>query len=226
MSHTAWIVAMLSATFGAGETPLEPKLATYVAERVTEFDTTPEERQKQLAKISKYVRETRAAGQPVKLTFICTHNSRRSHFAQVWAKIAAVHYGIPVETYSGGTEATAFNPRSVAALQRAGFDIAEPGEETNPRYRVRYAANIEPLVCFSKKYADQPNPQAGFGAILTCSDADKKCPTVSGATVRIPVPYDDPKISDNTAKETVTYDERCRQIAREMLFVMSQIDAR
>lgn len=210
----------------AAAVPLDSKLDDYVQARVAEFDTIPEERQKQLAKISKFVRDTRAAGRPVRLTFICTHNSRRSHLSQIWAKVAGAHYGIELQTFSGGTEATAFNPRAVATLRRAGFAIAEPGDEKNPRYQVKYSDKAEPLVCFSKKYDETPNPSADFCAVLTCSDADKKCPVVSGATVRIPVPYEDPKISDNTDKEAATYDERSRQIAREMLYAMSLVDAK
>jgi hypothetical protein len=35
--------------------------------------------------------------------------------------------------------------------------------------------------------------------------------------------YVDPKVSDNSPKERATYDERSRQIAREMFFLMSQV---
>jgi arsenate reductase (thioredoxin) len=206
--------------------PLDPKLATYVEARAKEFDTIPEERQKQLLKISKYVRESREAGRTPRMTFICTHNSRRSHLSQIWAKTAGAHYGIEVETFSGGTEGTAFNPRAVATLRRAGFAIPDPKEEKNPRYEVKYAESAPAMVCFSKKYDQDPNPKADFCAVLVCSDADQKCPVVSGATVRIPLPFEDPKVSDNTLKEAATYDERCQQIAREMLFVMSRVEAK
>ena len=30
---------------------------------------------------------------PTELTFICTHNSRRSHMGQIWAQAAAWHFG-------------------------------------------------------------------------------------------------------------------------------------
>jgi len=36
---------------------------------------------------------------------------------------------------------------------------------------------------------------------------------------RFALPYDDPKQSDGTPTEVKTYDERCRQIAREMLYM-------
>ena len=44
--------------------------------------------------------------------------------AAIWARVAAYRAGFTeVETYSGGTEITAFNPRAVAALRRAGFRV-------------------------------------------------------------------------------------------------------
>jgi arsenate reductase (thioredoxin) len=106
---------------------------SYVASITKEFDLIPEERKKALKKLSLYVQTKVKADEPVKLTFICTHNSRRSHMSQIWAQTAAYYYGIKgVETYSGGTEATAFNARAVKAMQKAGFKIDKSGDEKNP----------------------------------------------------------------------------------------------
>jgi len=154
--------------------------------------------------------------------FICTHNSRRSHLSQIWASTAAAYYGVPgVETYSGGTEATAFNPRAVAALKRAGFEISHSATQDNPHYTVRFHDNAPAMECFSKVYKQPPNPTADFCAIMTCAQADKNCPVVRGATLRIGVPYEDPKAFDGTPEEAAKYDERCQQIAREILYVFA-----
>jgi arsenate reductase len=144
--------------------------------------------------------------------------------SQVWAQTAAAYYGLRVETFSGGTEATAFNPRAVAALKRAGFEIAEPGAQNNPHYEVQFLASGEPVTCFSKVYSDPPNPARDFCAVMVCSDADKNCPSVAGAALRVPLHFEDPKSADNTPAEAARYDERCAQIAREMLFVFSRVD--
>ena len=37
----------------------------------------------------------------VNLNFICTHNSRRSQLAQVWAKVIGEFYGHDINTFSG-----------------------------------------------------------------------------------------------------------------------------
>ncbi|MBK6947106.1 MAG: protein-tyrosine-phosphatase [Haliscomenobacter sp.] len=184
---------------------------------------TPERKQA-LSQIARFVEEQKKAENPVNLTFICTHNSRRSHMSQIWASVAVFCYGIDgVEMYSGGTEATAFNPRAVAAMDRAGFRIQNPGGE-NPHYLVVYSDQSAALECFSKTYDDPFNPKQHFAAVMTCSEADKNCPLVAGASDRISIPYEDPKEADGTPEETARYDERCAQIAAEMFYVFSQVN--
>ena len=203
---------------------LNPELASYINAAKNDFSQIPQDRKEELDKITQYIQKQVDAGQPVQLTFICTHNSRRSHFGQIWAAAAAAYYDIPnVKTYSGGTETSAFNERAVAACERAGFDIIKTSEGKNPIYHVSYASDTQPLKAFSKKYDDGSNPQTNFCAIMTCSQADKACPAVKGATARVAIPYDDPKQFDGTPQETAKYDERCKQIATETLYVFSKV---
>jgi protein-tyrosine phosphatase/arsenate reductase len=200
------------------------ELESSINQRLTEFDRIPDERRARLGEIARFVEQRVAGGAPARLTFICTHNSRRSHMSQIWAQTAAHTYGVPnVETFSGGTEATAFNPRAVAAIQRAGFRVDVTGEGDNPVYRVRHHEGAEPMEAFSKVYDQPPNPKEDFAAIMTCSQADESCPLVLGAAARIAIPFDDPKAFDGTDQESDKYDERCRQIAREMLYVFSRV---
>jgi len=201
---------------------LYPSLALYVREALAEIDAILAERKAALKLIAKFIQERTRAVETAKLVFICTHNSRRSQIAQVWAQAAAVVFGVPaVEVYSGGTEAGAFNPRAVAALVRAGFRVERRSEGENPRYEVRYAAQAPPIECFSKVYDQAANPARDFCAVMTCSSADEACPVVLGAAERISLPYDDPGAFDGTDQEATAYDDRCRQIAREMLAVFS-----
>jgi hypothetical protein len=203
-----------------------PTLQAYIEQRVGELERISAQRQARLRPIVQYVRERRAANQPARLVFICTHNSRRSHLAQIWAQTAAAHYRVAgVQTYSGGTEATAFNPRAVAAVERAGFRTEKGGHDENPVYFVRFADDARPMACFSKPYDHAPNPRQDFCAVLVCSDADEKCPVVDGATTRAALPYEDPKAFDGRPEESAKYDERSRDIAREMLWVFAQAAA-
>ena len=203
---------------------LNTSLQSYVQKVTSEFDQIPEERKRALTKLALYVSTKQKSGEPANLTFICTHNSRRSHMSQLWTQAAAHYYGVEwVKTFSGGTEATAFNPRAVKAMKKAGFEISTAKAGANPVYAVAFAKDVPSIEAFSKKYDDAANPQKDFAAIMTCSDADKNCPFIPGASLRIPIPYDDPKDFDGTAQEEAKYDERCHQIAREMFFMISKV---
>ncbi len=190
-----------------------PQLTTYINELLNEKDLIPTQRSEELKSLAGYIVE--ATG-PVQLNFICTHNSRRSHISQIWAATAAAWFGVKAQCYSGGTEATAFNPRAVAAMKRAGFQITGSTGD-NPVYQVRYAENAPAIECFSKTWNHPTNPAENFAAIMTCSDADANCPFIPGAT-RISLTYEDPKEADNTPEEKVRYDQRVRQIGRELMF--------
>jgi arsenate reductase (thioredoxin) len=185
----------------------------------------PRARREILDRIADFVDARRKAGEPARLVFICTANSRRSHLGQIWAAAAAAHVGVDgIETYSGGTEATAFDPRAIAALRRVGF-VVEPrdGPEDNPRYGIAYAHDRPAIESFSKRYDHTVNPREDFVAVMTCSEADENCPLVPGAALRISLPYDDPKLADGTPAESHHYDERSQQIALEMLYLFSRI---
>lgn len=198
-------------------------LEQYIGRALRGMEAISEERRQALDVVAAFVASKRASGESADLSFICTHNSRRSQLAQVWAAAAARHFGIDrVRTFSGGTEATVFNPRAVAALERAGFLIDNPGGD-NPRYRVSLSGVGPQILCFSKTYDDPFNPREGFAAIMTCSEADEACPVVHGAALRAPIRYEDPKVADGTPEEAARYDERCLQIATEMFYLFSRV---
>lgn len=160
----------------------------------------------------------------VRLNFICTHNSRRSHLSQVWAQTAASYFNLSnVFCYSGGTEATALFPVAAQTLANTGFKVNTLSEGKNPVYSIKYTDNEHPIIGFSKTYDDAFNPQAEFAAILTCSSADNGCPFIAGAEKRIPITFEDPKAFDDTPQQAEKYQERSMQIATELFYVFSQI---
>lgn len=175
-----------------------------------------------LNQLVEYVQKKIESDQPIRLNFICTHNSRRSQLSQIWAQTAAWLNGIEISAYSGGVEVTAFNERAVESCRRMGFDITQCTEEANPKYTVKLDENIE-INCFSKVYDDPANPSTGFAAVMTCSDADENCPYIPGTEARIPLRYEDPKTFDNTELEREKYDERNLQIASELLYVFGKV---
>ncbi len=182
------------------------------------------ERKRLLNNFAEYISGKLTSENFVNLIFICTHNSRRSIMAQVWAQTAAEYFGIKnLKCFSGGTEITAFNPNAVKAMADAGFIINRNDKTENPIYFVRYSNDAEPVKCFSKIYSDKFNPQNNFIAIITCSEADKNCPVVIGAEKRFPITYNDPKKYDNTKLQKAKYSERFEQIGVEMLYAFKQI---
>ena len=201
------------------------KIKNIVQNLIQDFDKISSERKQLLESFAEFISNKNEKDEEVNLIFICTHNSRRSQFAQVWAKTSAEYYGIKnINSFSGGTEATAFNPRAVNALRKIGFEINKNDENENPIYSIQYSEKLESLKCFSKIYNNSFNPQNNFAAIMTCSDADENCPIVFGADERFPIRYEDPKKFDDTDLEEIKYDERCREIAREMLFTFSLVN--
>lgn len=200
-------------------------LLEYIKNAENGFSQIPDKRKTELEDIAAFVTRKSQLGEKAKLIYICTHNSRRSHFGQIWAATAAEYYAITnVESYSGGTESTAFNERSVAAVRRAGFEVLKTTEGTNPLYHVKYNENGKQILAFSKKYDDVANPQNDFCAIMTCNSADQACPVVFGASLRVATQYNDPKAFDDTPEEAKMYDERCKQIATETLYLFSKVN--
>jgi hypothetical protein len=199
-------------------------ISNYLRVVEKDFNKISDERKGALDKVAIYIKQKLKTENKASLVFICTHNSRRSQMAQLWSNAAAHYYNIPgVESFSGGTEMTAFNDRAVKALRNAGFVITKKTEDTNPNYEVKFSDDTAPVICFSKKYKDAPNPTSNFAAVMTCSSADKNCPIVLGSTARIAIPYEDPKEADGKPNEEAVYSERCRQIATEMMYIFSQV---
>lgn len=188
------------------------------------FDEIPNERKLILQKIADFITTKQRENLPIQLVYICTHNSRRSHFGQVWSAVAAQYFNTKnVFTFSGGTEATAFHPNAIDALKRIDFDIISDGNTNNPNYKVAFGEGLI-TNCFSKVYNDDANPKTNFAAIMTCSDAEENCPFIPGVALRIGTTYDDPKAFDGTELQNNKYDERCRQIALETLYAFSLVN--
>jgi arsenate reductase len=206
---------------------LLPALRPYVDEVAQDVNAVPPERKAVLDEIANTISARLEAGKPAHLTFICTHNSRRSHMSQIWAQTAAYYYDLDqVSAYSGGTEVTACNCRTITAMRRVGFDINDATAGDNPIYLVKYAEDRPAIRAYSKLYNADSNPKSDFIALMTCSSADKSCPIVKGSVARYPIHYVDPRLCDDTPTETTAYNERCREIAREMFYIMSQVQRR
>ncbi len=189
-----------------------------------ELSSISEDRKSVLQPLIDFMQTKVDKNQGIRLNFICTHNSRRSHLSQIWAQTLAYHYEIKnVFCYSGGTEATALFPVIAETLELSGFIVEPLSEGDNPIYNIKFSAHEPPIIGFSKIYNSKFNPNTEFAAILTCNHADENCPVVEGAEERISITYEDPKISDGTTEQKSVYQERSLQIATEMKYVFSKV---
>ncbi|MDM1047956.1 MULTISPECIES: low molecular weight phosphatase family protein [Sphingobacterium] len=189
-----------------------------------DFQNISEDRKLNLRPLIEFIQQKIAHKKVANINFICTHNSRRSHLAQIWAQVASAYFKIPnIYCYSGGTEATALFPKVAETLSEQGFKVFGITQSDNPVYAIKFSDNSLPIIGFSKAYDNPFNPTSEFVAVMTCSQADEGCPFIIGAEKRIPIRYEDPKVSDGTPEQSVVYMKRSLQIASEMLYVFSKI---
>lgn len=186
------------------------------------FKEISSERKILLEKLANHIQERLSSNKETNLVYVCTHNSRRSHLGQVWAKVAADFYGFTINTFSAGTEATAFNQNAIDALISTGFRVEKLDETSNPKYEVIFGEG-KSNICFSKTIDDKTLPKENFVAVMTCGYADENCPFIPGCDLRIGTTYFDPKSYDNTVLQNEKYTERSNQIAMECLYVFSLI---
>ena len=197
------------------------KLTQFSEDIKQHFAEIPTGRKVLLEKLATYLQDKLDLNDQSKLMFICTHNSRRSHFGQILSALAAEYYQIPeVQTFSAGTEVTAFHPNAITALRSIGLEIKDTENSSNPHFIVTWGPTHS-LVAFSKLIDDEVNPKEHFAAIMTCTQAEQNCPYVAGAEFRLGLPFDDPKSYDGTAQESSMYLTRVHQMATEIYYVFS-----
>lgn len=200
------------------------KVLSTTISTMLESQVISDSRKEVLTPLVAYIQSKVDSKSPIRINFICTHNSRRSHLTQIWMQVAANYFAIPdVICYSGGTEQTAMYPMVATVLKEQGLDVFKIAEGENPIYAIKYDDNEVPIIGFSKKYDAVFNPSSDFAAVMTCSQADGGCPFIAGAERRIPITFEDPKEFDGTGNQRKGYFNRSLDIASEMFYILSQI---
>lgn len=181
-------------------------------------------RKELLTTIATKIIEERHKLNKVRLNFICTHNSRRSQFAQVWAHFSIQQFKLrKIKSFSGGTETTAFHHNTIKSLQSAGFKFKLiEFSHTNPKYEITNAKMKKAAIGYSKFFSESTKNKP-FIAITTCNSADENCPFIPEAISRFHLPYIDPKQADNTEQTEKTYLMTNKIIAAEMNFLFEQV---
>lgn len=177
--------------------------------------------------ISNCILEAQQANKTLNLNFVCTHNSRRSQFSQVWAYVLSHYFGMTeLLTFSSGTESTSVYSGVIDSLSNHGFKTKKLDSSDNPKYSIRISDELEPLILFSKTISEVRLSAKQFIAIMTCSSADKSCPVVIGASDRFKMTFEDPKHSDGTIHEGNTYDSKSIEIATTLFHIFEQASSK
>lgn len=188
-------------------------------------DDIASDRKQILQHLAQAIQEGLQKKEGVALQFICTHNSRRSQFAQVWAQHLLYWHGyFKVGCYSGGTAVTAVYPEVINQFKLQGFTASRLSEGSNSVYAVKASKQLAPSFVFSKPITHLVNPSDDFIAVMTCDQAYEACPVVLGAKKRIGLTYTDPKNHDGQENEEQAYAQTSTQIATEMLYLCSQLN--
>ncbi len=196
-------------------------LLKYINDSILDIE---KDRQRTLWPLLDYIQDQLDLGLVPQLNFICTHNSRRSQLAQVWMQTLANFKGFNIHCFSGGVEVTACANQTIHVLRKCGFTIDQMSAGSNPIYLIQN--NDLQISLFSKLFDDKINPTQNFAAVMTCDHAEANCPFVPGASKRIAVTYEDPKLFDGTKEEELQYERRCTQMASEMKWVVDNLKKR
>jgi arsenate reductase len=202
-----------------------PDLEAYCQTLSGEFAEVPDSTGKRLREAGNYIINRGKDGLDINISFVCEHNSRKSHMGHVWTQMAVQYYGMEnISCYSGGTTPTYVNERIITALGNAGFRISERGiAGYGPKYHLDYGNEAQGIEIFSKRYDHQMNPDTNYLAITLCYNPEECCP-ITGGDLQLTIPYEDMQPFDSTPQEEEMYDKQCRQIARDMFYMIGYVN--
>lgn len=183
-----------------------------------------EQRKKQLQPLIDYILNKKSKKERVNLIYICVQNSRRSHLAQVIAQDTAFKYKIEdVHCYSGGIEVTRIHPNTLKVLEKMGYKFVLKEDSQNPVFELYYNKAESPILLYSKTFESIIPSIHSFAAVMVCSETETNCPYVPGAEKKFLIPYEDPKLADNSENPLESYWQIAQQIKEEMEFVFSKV---
>ena len=103
------------------------------------------------------------------------------------------------------------------------FEITITQQGENPLYEVYFGFGIPTAQAFSKTFQDDSIPKKNLFAVMTCSHAEENCPLIPGTAYRVALPYEDPKVFDDTPKEEKAYREKILEIGAELYWLFSRL---
>jgi arsenate reductase len=114
--------------------------------------------------------------QPIRVLFVCTHNSARSQMAEA---LLRRHGGDAFEVTSAGTEPGRVHPLAIQAMAEVGIDMSDARSKS------------------VAQFLDEP-----FDYVITvCDQARQVCPVFPGAHESLHWDYADPSIVEGSDEE-------------------------
>lgn len=116
---------------------------------------------------------------PMRVLFLCTHNSSRSQMAEA---LLRAHGGARYEVFSAGTHPRQVHPLANAAMRELGIDLS-----TAAGYRAKGL----------REFAGQPFDLA----VTVCDEAAEECPYFAGARRQEHWSFPDPSAASGTEEQ-------------------------
>ena len=163
----------------AGLAPLLAAQRTAIARQRADLDRLEGELldlEMTIAAVGRARRKRMLSDHPIRVLFVCTHNSARSQIAEA---LLRDYGGADFEVSSAGTEATAVNPFAVRVLAELGMDWS--------------AARSKPIGEFLERRFDY--------VITVCDRARETCPVFPGSENKLHWGLDDPSEAEGTDQE-------------------------
>jgi arsenate reductase len=132
--------------------------------------------------------------EPIRLLFVCTHNSARSQMAEGMLRTWG---GERFEAVSAGTEATRVRPEAIRVMNEIGIDIS--GHESK---------TLEPFL------GEQ------FSWLITvCDQAKEACPTIPGVAQQAHWSIDDPSTVEGDEEARLEAFRTARDVLRDRVHI-------
>ena len=142
------------------------------------------------------------AATPVRVLFLCTHNSARSQMAEALLRELG---GNRVEVHSAGSEPTPIHPLAVKAMSTRGIDLSS-----------HRAKHLEEFIGQDFDYV-----------ITVCDQVREVCPMFPGDPEKIHWSFPDPvAIEGNTATKQKGFEDTARELAIRIQYLLLMIDRR
>jgi arsenate reductase len=117
---------------------------------------------------------------PLRVLFLCTHNSSRSQMAE---GLLRARGGSRYEVYSAGTQARGVHPLALRAMAELGIDISEAAGHRSKSLH---------------EFAEAPPMDL---VVTVCDQAAEECPFFPGARRQVHWSFPDPSAATGTEEE-------------------------